>query len=137
MARNLRRAQIGVERLKDEIRENINAIISGGCMTPRAMRQISDGDRFLKMITNFPYTRARTVGQLKKEISAQRNTLKAARANLDPYLPGYQFSFDDLDREKEPEYVEKLLEEEAKRIDAEIRWLQKALGICSNLDYFK
>lgn len=102
----------------------------------RVLRQSKDAADFLNLISKPPYSRCKTVSDLKKKISEERNKLKNEVISLDKYLPGHQFTLF--------ENVEDLTEDEKRKVDAriaelniDIRFLHKCLGMCSNQEYFK
>lgn len=104
--------------------------------TKRAMRQEKDAMKFLNMLNESTYVKCQTVGELKKKISNERNKLKKQLVDLDIFAEGHQYSlFEDvvnLTPEKEKEmniHLEKL--------NDEIHWLHKCLGMCSSRTYFK
>lgn len=103
---------------------------------PRVKRQYEDGIRFIEMISKAPYVNCRTVSNLQKEISKQRDALKQELINIDSYMPGHQLSiFEVVDEISEQEKQE--LELKIINLKEEIRWLHKCLGICKNRRYFK
>lgn len=104
--------------------------------TKRIMRQGRDAVRFLDMITKTPYFKCKTVSDLKKKISKERNKIKEEIISLDCFMPGHQFTiFESLEDITEAE------KEEVKRyinsLKDEMHWLHKCLGMCSNRKYFK
>lgn len=124
-----------IKRLKQEViqdMEELRLIYP----TKRAMRQEKDAIRFLNMLNESTYAKCQTVGELKKKISNERNKLKKQLVDLDVFAEGHQYSlFEnvvDLTPEKEKE-MNMCLE----RLNEEIHWLHKCLGICSNQKYFK
>lgn len=131
---NVRSGNLKVSKMKDEIAQRLY-VISLGCKHKRALRQLKDGQAFLLMIEKEPYRRCDTVSKLKQKISEQRNLLKKKYVELDVNMPGHQLTFFETAHEvsKQQQYQIRL---EQEKINSEIRWLHKCLGMCSNKDYF-
>ena len=103
---------------------------------PRYLRQINDGKRFLNLVTSMSYSSAKTISDLRMAISKRRTKLKELIIELKQGLPGEQMSMFD----KEIELSDEVIEAKKISIDAceeEVRWLHKALGICSSRNYFR
>jgi len=103
---------------------------------PRYLRQINDGKRFLKLMASTRYAHAKTISDLRKAISSRRVSLKKLIKELRQGLPGEQMSLFENEIELSDEEIE------AKKIsiescEEEVRWLHKALGICSSRNYFR
>lgn len=103
---------------------------------PRVIRQISDGEKFLNMLHSMTYCEAKRIGELRKKISQKRTSLKEISNDISKLLPNYQMSLFEEQEDVSKERSEKL-QIQKNIIEEEISWLHKALGICSNKDYFK
>ena len=117
-----------------EIKESMS-ILESGYIHKRAMRQLVDGANFLDMLAKTPYVGLKRVSELKEKISEERNLKKERLAKIESYLPEHQMTlFPELGELSKDEISE--LEKEYYRLDHEIHWLHKCLGICSNRNYF-
>ena len=124
-----------VKNMKREIAEDVQKL-SFAYPTKRVLRQSSDAVKFFDMISKDPYTRCRTVSDLKKQISIKRNKLKEEIVSLDRFRPGHQFTiFEDAEFISEEEKSEVALKIDS--LKEEIHWLHKCLGMCSSRTYFK
>lgn len=124
-----------VKNMIKEIRQDVE-ILGYKYPNKRVLRQGKDAANFLNMVSCPPYSKCRTVSDLKKKISEERNKLKAEVVSLDKYLPGHQFTLfeviDDLTEDEKREVDEKIA-----KLKGEIHFLHKCLGMCSNKEYFK
>lgn len=124
-----------VKNMKQEILDDVQRL---GFVYPtkRVLRQSRDATKFLDMISKAPYTKCRTVSDLKKKISVERNKLKDEMVSLDRFMPGHQFTlFEDTECISEEEKREVALK--ITSLKDEIHWLHKCLGMCSSRTYFK
>ena len=133
---NERSGNLSVINMKKEITESME-LLKEGVLHKRAQRQLLDGAKFMEMIAKYPYVTCRTVSELKNKISQEREKLKSQVSEVEQFLPGYQLSLFETDAESIAEEDEALFEAEKKRLDDEITWLHKCLGMCSNRNYFK
>lgn len=124
-----------VKNMKQEILADVQKL---GFVYPtkRVLRQTKDATKFLDMISKPPYAKCKTVSDLKKKISEERNNLKSELVSLDRFMPGHQLTlFEDLetisDKEKE-EISMRIIS-----LKDEIHWLHKCLGMCSSRTYFR
>lgn len=132
---NVRSGNMKVSTMKTEIDKDI-VLLEALSITKRRDRQIDDGKKFLEMISKAPYMYCRTVSQLKKKISEQRNKIKQDLMNMDRYMPGHQFSFFETAEDISVE-DQKKLEKKKEECKQEMHWLHKCLGMCSSRNYFK
>ena len=132
---NIRSGNLKVKKLKEEIQSAV-VMLKFSHITKRASRQIMDGTKFLEMIAKPPYKGCRTVSELKKKISEERNKLKAEVVKIDRYMPGHQMNIFETVEEITEEQQQKI-EAKKKELEAEIHWLHKCLGMCSDRSYFK
>lgn len=128
---NIRSGNLSVANMQSEIVKSMSAL-KKKYLHKRAMRQLLDGD---KLIAKAPYNRCKTVGELKNTISQERNHLKNVLKDMDKYTPSYQLSLFETYEQPSKRELE-LIEKEQLRLQEEIRWLHKCLGICSNRQYF-
>ena len=132
---DIRSGNLRVKKMKEEI-ECAVVMLKCSYITKRSQRQILDGTKFLEMISKPPYRGCRTVSQLKKKISEERNKIKEELLKIDRYMPGHQMTIfettEEITEEEQKEIEKKKLEYEA-----ELHWLHKCLGMCSNKKYFK
>ena len=132
---NIREGNVRVYYLEREIREALN-VLRARPLTERSERQLVDGAKFLEMIKHAPYSRYKIVSSLKERIVKERNKLKAELVKIDVESKGHQISiFEMLDERSEEE--KKRHEARVAKLQDEIHWLHKCLGICKNTDYFK
>lgn len=132
---NVRSGNLSVKKMKDEIEKDL-ALLQLKFPSERVKRQISDGEKFLKMISELPYANCKTVSKLKQKISDERNDLKQKVLDLDVHLPGHQFTlFEDPVSVSDNEKSEVLWEIQG--LKEEVRWLHKCLGMSSSRNYFK
>ena len=104
--------------------------------TATGERKKSDGTRFLNMLREAPYSSCSTVGTLVKKISSKRNKLLEEYKSLEKYINGYQLSlFEDVAKNDELSFCE--AKQNREKLEQEIKWLHKCLGICMNPAYFK
>ena len=75
------------------------------------------------------------ISDLKKRIKIEREKLKERLVEIDYYMPGHQFTFFENPKET-TEQEKKEIATEKIRLQKEIRWLHKCLGMCSNRNYF-
>lgn len=135
MATSNRNARYSVELMKQEI-------ISGLSKKARAIGyrkvepQLQEAYNFIKMIEKAPYQHCATVGYLVHEIREERNRLTARVEQINSNLPGHQMSLFEASTELTLEQ-ERALIEEKRKLEEEIRWLHKCLGIALNPNYFK
>ena len=103
---------------------------------PRYTRQINDGKRFLKMVSCARYCNTEKISELRKAISKRRTSLKELIKDLKKGMPGEQMDMFEVEEALSDEVIEskKLYIENC---EEEVKWLHKALGICSSKDYFK
>jgi len=138
---NIRDGNVKVYCLKMEVRRSLTslkgyrAMLGGLPNTSRVSRQIADGDSFLAMLNESPYSNCKTVDELKQRISRKRNKLKEELKALDPTAEGHQISmFEVLGEISETERVKR--DKAITELKEEIHWLHKCLGICKNRNYF-
>lgn len=140
---NIREGDVKVYCLKMDVKKAMSVLRNKGYRsrlgsieyTSRVERQIRDGQRFLEMLDLSPYSRCKTVDELKQRISRTRNTLKIRLSELDPEADGHQLSmFEVLEEISEPERENR--KKAIAELKDEIHWLHKCLGICKNRDYF-
>jgi len=132
---NIRSGNLRVRKLREEIQSDV-VMLRFSYITKRSSRQIMDGTKFLEMIEKPPYRGCRTVSDLKKKISEERNKLKEEMVRIDRYMPGHQMTlFETIEDISEEEQKE--IERKKKEYEAELHWLHKCLGMCSNRSYFK
>ena len=135
MATSNRNARYSVELMKKEI-------ISGLSKKARAIgyrkveAQLQEAYNFIKMIEKAPYSQCATVGYLVHEIREVRNKLTARVEQINSNLPGHQMSLFETTTEFTLEQERALIEEKCK-LEEEIRWLHKCLGMALNPNYFK
>ena len=132
---NIRNGNMKVETLKEEVRKSLE-LIKEGYIHKRAERQLVDGAKFLEMISKTPYKNCDTVSELKSRISEERKKLKTKLEELDSYIPGHQFAIFETSEEIAKKEQDEITKEKS-RLEKEIRWLHKCLGMCANRDYFK
>lgn len=136
---NIRSGNMKVVNMKNEICSRVRELqlkYYGGVANIRAKRQMEQGMNFLDMISKPPYASCNTVSDLMKQISEQRNTLKARMMALDTNMPGHQFSLFETPQDVSEEKQEEIAKEQM-WLEQEIAWLHKCLGMCKNRDYFK
>ena len=132
---NIRSGNLKVKKLKEEV-ESAVVMLKFSYITRRSSRQIMDGTKFLEMIAKPPYVGCRTVSDLKKKIKEERNKIKEEITKIDRYMPGHQLTlFETIEDITEEEQKE--IERKKQEYEAELHWLHKCLGMCSNKDYFK
>ena len=132
---NVRNGNLSVSKMEAEIKESL-AILEAGYLHKRAQLQLVDGARFIEMIKQPIYRQCKTVSDLKKKISEERNKLKDQLVQIDKYMPGHQFTLFEILEKKSPE-EQREMEMEKERLLVQIRWMHKCLGMCSNRNYFK
>lgn len=135
MSSNKRDINMLVVKLKQDVALKIGAKsnMQNSIITER---QKIDGTNFLKMLREIPYCNCRTVGQLVQKISSKRNKLLEEYKDLEKYASGYQMSlFDDSVPEEGVSFF--VAKDKREKLDQEIKWLHKCLGICMNPNYFK
>lgn len=121
--------------MKSEITDSLK-LLESGYMHKRAMRQLVDGNKFLTMIKRAPYNKCRTVGELKRKISEEREMLKRVLKDTQLYSYNYQLTIFDTVETIENERLHQI-QLQRDKIKEEVDWLHKCLGICSNRNYFK
>lgn len=132
---DIRSGNMSVVNMKKEIYQSIY-ILKNRPTNKRSMRQIIDGDKFLSMINTYPYYNCKTVSELKKSISEQRNKLKEELKSTEKYVTNYQLSLFET-YEEVSESTIRQIRYNSIQLEDEIRWLHKCLGMCSNRNYFK
>ena len=136
MEQDIRSGNLSVVKMTAEIQQSMYKLQQLDYIHKRARRQLSDGENFLKMIGRLPYRGCKTISDLKKKISEEREKLKQEIVKLDVMLPGHQFSiFENPTEVTEKERIE--VERKKKQLEQQVRWLHKCLGMCSNRNYFK
>ena len=132
---NIRNGNLGVEKMRREILESIE-VLKTAPMSKRTERQLIDGDKFIKMIDTYPYYLCKTVSGLRKKIIYEREKTKYILSKTDKYSLNHQVTiFDTYEEIGEDE--EKRILYERERLEEEIKWLHKCIGMCINRDYFK
>lgn len=132
---NIRNGNLGVEKMRREILESIE-VLKTAPMSKRTERQLIDGDKFIKMIDTYPYYLCKTVSGLIKKIIYEREKTKYILSKTDKYSLNHQVTiFDTYEEIGEDE--EKRILYERERLEEEIKWLHKCLGMCISRDYFK
>lgn len=130
-----RSGNTSVEKLITEIKQDVY-ILEEGVITKRAQRQLTDAAKFLEMIQRPPYNTTKTVGKLKESICDERNKLKTRLERIDTFIPGHQFSMFETPKDVTRDDQQEKVNEKA-RIENELKWLHKCLGMCVNKEYFK
>ena len=131
---DVRSGNMLVKNMRIEIIEDLNRL-KRLYLSQRVQRQLMDGASFLDMISKPPYNNKRTVSDLKKKISSERNLLKEKLVSMNQYMEGHQFTmFEQVNETTIKE--QKQLEKESERVKNQIHWLHKCLGMCSDRGYF-
>lgn len=118
-----------------EIRKEVKRLKEGP-LNQRTMRQIMDGDDFMKMIMMPPYNKAKTLGELKKIITEKREEIKGMIENCNTQLEGYQFSLF-IPVKDVSDSMKNYMADAKENMEKDLKWLHKCLGICCSKDYFK
>lgn len=130
-----RSGNLSVTKMKQEIAECLT-LLEIGRIHDREAGRLMDGYRFLEMIQNPPYANCRTVSELKKKISEERQKIKYRLKKYDKYKVNYQLSiFEAYEEPPEEEVMKKRMECES--LEREAHWLHKCLGMCSSRKYFR
>lgn len=131
---NIRSGNLKVSNMKKEIVFFLGQLQQGE-IDGRVRRQLADGKKFLAMIETDPYKDCKTVSKLKTKICDERNKLKDVLVVIDRFTPGHQFTMFELAEEISPK-EQRLRERQKAKLEREIKWLHKCLGMCSNRAYF-
>ena len=122
--------------LKQFVESEVERLENEKSRPGRKKRQIHDGNEFLKLLREEPYSKATKVSTLKRLISQRRKRIKNIIEDMDKVLPGYQLNFFETVTDLS-ETDSQIVEVERENLRSELKWLHKCLGICHNKDYFK
>lgn len=132
--RDLRNGNMSVKKLRTEIDSELWKL-ENIYPSKRVTRQYQDGKKFLAMIGQAPYCSCKTLSELKRKIKSERNKIKEQIVSIDSLMPGHQFTFfESISEVTDTEKNE--VTQTLGKLRAELRWLHKCLGICSNRSYF-
>lgn len=133
--KNIREGSVRVYLLKKEIQRDLS-ILYRMVHTSKVEEQISDGEKFLKLLGMRAYVRCQTVDEIEEKLTLKRNKLKKQLVMLDENQDGHQITlleiFDDFTEREKRERQRKV-----KNLKEEIDWLNKCLKMCKNKDYFR